>query len=236
MQKVSVPKTDLHASIIVLGTDYFGSTVSREESMQLMDNYLEAGGNMLDTAEVYASFVPGGDHQSETVIGEWLRDRRVRDQVILSTKGAHPSLATMHVPRMSKAEIQSDLDSSLQRLGVEQVDLFGCTGTHRVILSKKSSRASNLSGQVERFAMPVVPTGLKHALRRLVRRHRTWVFKGLLPVRTCGAWLSRRCLNWIQPGLLSMSPSPSGTSNMAYQLFPLSARQAAIFGASNKAR
>jgi aryl-alcohol dehydrogenase-like predicted oxidoreductase len=124
MQKVSVPKTDLHASIIVLGTDYFGSTVSREESMQLMDNYLEAGGNMLDTAEVYASFVPGGDHQSETVIGEWLRDRRVRDQVILSTKGAHPSLATMHVPRMSKAEIQSDLDSSLQRLGVEQVDLY----------------------------------------------------------------------------------------------------------------
>ena len=49
MQKVSVPKTDLHASIIVLGTDYFGSTVPREESMQLMDNYLEAGGNMLDT-------------------------------------------------------------------------------------------------------------------------------------------------------------------------------------------
>lgn len=124
MQKVSVPKTDLHASIIVLGTDYFGSTVPREESMQLMDNYLEAGGNMLDTAEAYASFVPGGDHQSETVIGEWLRDRRVRDQVILSTKGAHPRLATMHIPRMSKAEIQCDLDSSLQRLGVEHVDLY----------------------------------------------------------------------------------------------------------------
>jgi aryl-alcohol dehydrogenase-like predicted oxidoreductase len=122
--KVRIPKTDLQASIIVLGTDYFGSTVSREESMQLMDHYLEAGGNVLDTAEAYACFVPGGDHQSEMVIGQWLRDRRVRDQVIISTKGAHPRFATMHIPRMSKGEIQSDLDSSLQRLGVEQIDIY----------------------------------------------------------------------------------------------------------------
>ena len=124
MQKVSIPKTDLHASIIVLGTDYFGSTVSRKDSMQLMDCYLETGGNVLDTAESYACFVPGGDHQSETVIGEWLRDRRTRDRVIISTKGAHPRFATMHIPRMSKAEIQSDLDSSLQRLGIECVDIY----------------------------------------------------------------------------------------------------------------
>jgi aryl-alcohol dehydrogenase-like predicted oxidoreductase len=124
MRKKNIPKTDLQASIIVLGTDYFGSTVSRQESMQLMDHYLEAGGNVLDTAEVYASFVPGGEHQSETVIGEWLRDRQARDQVILSTKGAHPKLASMDIPRMSKAEIQSDLDSSLKRLRTECIDLY----------------------------------------------------------------------------------------------------------------
>jgi aryl-alcohol dehydrogenase-like predicted oxidoreductase len=53
-----------------------------------------------------------------------LRDRRVREQIIISTKGAHPRFATMHIPRMSKAEIESDLDSSLQRLGVECVDLY----------------------------------------------------------------------------------------------------------------
>jgi aryl-alcohol dehydrogenase-like predicted oxidoreductase len=124
MQKVNIPKTDLYASPLVLGTDYFGSTVSRERSMQLMDHYLDAGGNVLDTAELYARWLPGGEHQSEKVIGEWLRDRGVRDQVILSTKGAHPRLEAMEVPRMSKAEIQSDLDSSLQRLGVERVDLY----------------------------------------------------------------------------------------------------------------
>jgi aryl-alcohol dehydrogenase-like predicted oxidoreductase len=124
MRKVQVPDTDLQASIIVLGTDYFGSTVSRKESMQLMDYYLESGGNVLDTAEAYASFVPGGDHQSETVIGEWLRDRQVREQVIISTKGAHPRITSMDIPRMSKAEIQSDLDSSLQRLRVDCIDLY----------------------------------------------------------------------------------------------------------------
>jgi aryl-alcohol dehydrogenase-like predicted oxidoreductase len=115
MRRINIPRTDLQASIIVLGTDYFGSTVSRQESMHLIDHYLEAGGNVLDTAEVYASFVPGGEHQSETVIGEWLRGRQVRDQVVLSTKGAHPKLASMDIPQMSKAEIQSDHQENHER-------------------------------------------------------------------------------------------------------------------------
>lgn len=119
-----IPRTDLRASTLALGTDYFGSTVDRETSMQMMDRYLEAGGNVIDTAELYARWVPGGDHQSEKTIGHWLRERGVRDQVILSTKGAHPHLESMDKPRLSKSEIQSDLDGSLQRLGVEQIDLY----------------------------------------------------------------------------------------------------------------
>jgi aryl-alcohol dehydrogenase-like predicted oxidoreductase len=124
MNKIKIPKTDLHASPLGLGTDYFGSTVSRDQCMKLMDHYLEAGGNVIDTAEFYARWVPGGDHQSEKVIGEWLHERGTRDQVILSTKGAHPKLESMHIPRLSKREIQADLDSSLQRLGVENIDLY----------------------------------------------------------------------------------------------------------------
>ena len=112
MNKISIPKTDLHASTLALGTDYFGSTVSRDLCMELMDHYIEAGGNMIDTAESYARWLPGGEYQSEKVIGEWLRERRTRDQIVLSTKGAHPKLESMDVPRLSKAEIQADLDSS----------------------------------------------------------------------------------------------------------------------------
>lgn len=124
MKKTTIPRTDLQASTLALGTDYFGSAVDRETSMQLMDRYLEAGGNVIDTAELYARWVPGGEHQSEKTIGHWLRERGVRDQVILSTKGAHPHLESMDKPRLSKAEIQADLDGSLQRLGVEQIDLY----------------------------------------------------------------------------------------------------------------
>ena len=124
MNKIKIPKTELYASTLALGTDYFGTTVSRDLCMELMDHYLEAGGNVIDTAESYAGWVPGGEHQSEKVIGEWLRERGTRDQVVLSTKGAHPKYESMDIPRLSKAEIQADLDSSLQRLGVESIDLY----------------------------------------------------------------------------------------------------------------
>jgi aryl-alcohol dehydrogenase-like predicted oxidoreductase len=124
MQKIKVPNTELLVSQIVLGTECFGTTVSREVSRQLMDRYVEAGGNVLDTAEAYAGWVPGGDHQSEKTIGEWLRDCGDGDEILISTKGALPKFASWDVPRMSKAEIQSDLDSSLRRLGRERIDLY----------------------------------------------------------------------------------------------------------------
>src|SRR4051794_16927432 len=166
MRKTKIPRTDLYASTLALGTDYFGSTVSRERSMQLMDHYLEAGGNVIDTAELYARWVPGGEQQSEKVIGEWLRDRGVRDQLILSTKGAHPRLEAMEVPRMSKAEIQSDLDSSLQRLGVERVDLYWL---HRDApgYPVEEILQSLLSGKPARSVTPGFPTGYKLARRKL---------------------------------------------------------------------
>jgi aryl-alcohol dehydrogenase-like predicted oxidoreductase len=124
MNKITIAKTDLSVSPLALGTDYFGTTVSRDVCMELMDHYFEAGGNVIDTAESYACWLPGGEHQSEKVIGEWLRERGARDQIVLSTKGAHPKLESMDIPRLSKAEIEADLDSSLQRLGVECIDLY----------------------------------------------------------------------------------------------------------------
>ena len=124
MQKKPLPRTNLQVSVIGLGTDYFGSTLDRELSTQILDRYVESGGNFIDTAEVYASWIPGGEHQSEKLIGEWLRERGLRDRLIISTKGAHPKLESMDVPRLSKREIESDLDSSLRRLGVDCIDIY----------------------------------------------------------------------------------------------------------------
>jgi aryl-alcohol dehydrogenase-like predicted oxidoreductase len=70
MQKVNIPKADLLASMLALGTDYFGSTVGRELSMQITDKYFESGDNVIDTADLYARWVPGGEHQSEKTVGE----------------------------------------------------------------------------------------------------------------------------------------------------------------------
>jgi aryl-alcohol dehydrogenase-like predicted oxidoreductase len=124
MQIKPLPQTELQVSAIGLGTDYFGSTIDRKLSMQILDRYVESGGNFIDTAEVYAGWIPGGEHQSEKLIGEWLGERGLRDAMIISTKGAHPKLESMDVPRLSKREIESDLDSSLHRLGVECIDIY----------------------------------------------------------------------------------------------------------------
>jgi aryl-alcohol dehydrogenase-like predicted oxidoreductase len=72
MQIKPLPRTNIQVSVIGLGTDYFGSTIDRKLSMQILDRYVESGGNFIDTAEVYAGWISGGEHQSEKLIGDWL--------------------------------------------------------------------------------------------------------------------------------------------------------------------
>src|SRR6516162_11566889 len=119
-----IRRTNLTASVICLGTADFGSTLDESSSDKILETYLDAGGNVLDTAEIYAAWLPNGEHRSETFLGEWLRKRKNRDQLIVSTKGAHPRLDSMDKPRMSKPAVESDLNSSLQRLGIECIDVY----------------------------------------------------------------------------------------------------------------
>src|ERR1700737_1486630 len=113
MQIKPIPRTDLQVSVIGLGTDYFGSRFIRKLSMQFLDRYVESGGNFIDTAEVYAGWIPGGEHQSEKLIGDWLGERGLRDALIISTKGAHPKLESMEVPRLPKGKTKWDWDPVL---------------------------------------------------------------------------------------------------------------------------
>ena len=109
--------SELKSSKIVLGTDYYGQTVSKHDAFRLLDTYTESGGNHIDTARIY------GDGESESVIGEWLSGR-ARESVIIATKGAHPNKNTMDIPRLSLREIESDLDESLRRLRTDYIDLY----------------------------------------------------------------------------------------------------------------
>lgn len=124
MQSQKIPRTTLAPSVICLGTGDLGGAISRQDSFAILDEFLRAGGNFIDTAKVYSDWRPGERSVSEKTIGAWLKARGVRDQVILATKGAHPDLAAMHIPRCSPPEILSDLESSLANLGVERIDLY----------------------------------------------------------------------------------------------------------------
>lgn len=124
MQQRLLPNTDLTVSEICLGAVNFGLPLSQAESFALMDAFVEAGGNFIDTARVYADWLPGGANISETTVGAWHKARGNRDQVVIATKGAHPRLNTMHIPRMSPADIQADLEASLNYLQTDVIDLY----------------------------------------------------------------------------------------------------------------
>jgi aryl-alcohol dehydrogenase-like predicted oxidoreductase len=106
--------TDLSVFPVVLGGSTFGWTASADATTQILDAYVEAGGNAIDTADSYSA------GRSETLIGAWLRSRDLRDSVVLSTKIAqsaeHPGLSAQSIVRAAEA--------SLTRLGVESVDLL----------------------------------------------------------------------------------------------------------------
>jgi len=119
-----IPHTNLNASVLCLGTAEFDSSIDEATAEEILETYLDAGGNVLDTAEIYAAWLPNGEHRSEIFLGNWLRKNKNRDQLIISTKGAHPRLDSMDKPRMSKAFVESDLDSSLKRLGTDHVDIY----------------------------------------------------------------------------------------------------------------
>jgi aryl-alcohol dehydrogenase-like predicted oxidoreductase len=124
MRFVTLPGTDLAVSRIALGSSAIGTEVSRPDSFAILDAFVEAGGTFVDTAHVYANWAPGEKHRSEKTIGAWLKATGLRDRIVLATKGGHPDPATPMVSRLSPAEIVGDLDSSLECLGVERVDLY----------------------------------------------------------------------------------------------------------------
>ena len=114
---------DIRVSPIGLGTVGFGTRLSEEDCFEQLDRYVDAG-NLIDTAHVYGDWVPGKRGRSEQVIGRWLASRRCRDRVVISTKGAHPRLTSMDLPRVSPREIQLDLEESLRCLQTDVIDLY----------------------------------------------------------------------------------------------------------------
>ncbi len=125
MRYVNIPGTTLNPSTISLGTNRFGSLMNRDDSFALLDAYVELGGTFIDTAHIYADWIPGAPHSaSEKTIGDWLHKRNCRAQVVLATKVGHPNLKTPHISRLSTQELLDDLAESREFLQTDYVDLL----------------------------------------------------------------------------------------------------------------
>ena len=107
-------------SSLCLGTMTFGAETDESGAHQQLDLFTEAGGTMVDTADVYA----GG--RSEEIIGRWFASRPadVTEPVVLATKGRFPMNDSPNSAGLSVRHLTRALDSSLRRLGLEAVDLY----------------------------------------------------------------------------------------------------------------
>jgi aryl-alcohol dehydrogenase-like predicted oxidoreductase len=107
-------------STYALGTMTFGAETDEDGSHAQLDAFVEAGGTLVDTADVYAAGV------SEEIVGRWLarRPAEVTGRVVLATKGRFPTGAGPNDVGLSRRHLASALDASLRRLGVERVDLY----------------------------------------------------------------------------------------------------------------
>ncbi|ROR74449.1 aldo/keto reductase [Bogoriella caseilytica] len=106
-------------SVHALGTMTFGAEADEATSGEIMNAYVEAGGNFFDTADVYSRGV------SEEIIGRWLKEHPTEaSQVVLATKGRFPMGEGPNDVGLSRRHLRDALDASLRRLGVEHIDLY----------------------------------------------------------------------------------------------------------------
>ncbi|WP_427918341.1 aldo/keto reductase [Streptomyces sp. cg40] len=124
MQYRTLGNSGLAVSKLAFGTMNFGTENTEEESFALLDAFIEAGGNMIDTSDVY------GGGLSEQIIGRWLaaRPREITDRVVLTTKGRFTTGPDVNDLGLSRRHLTRALDASLGRLGVETVDLYQMHG------------------------------------------------------------------------------------------------------------
>ena len=111
--------SDLSIRPFVLGGNVFGMTAGREASFAVLDRFVELGGGMIDTADVYSAWVPGHKGgESENMMGAWLKESGARDRILIATKvGMMPG-------GLRPDRIREAVQGSLDRLGVDTIDLY----------------------------------------------------------------------------------------------------------------
>ena len=117
---IKLPKTNLVVHPLCLGGNGFGWTADAEESQQVLDAYAGYGGNFIDTADMYSEWAPGHiGGESETIIGNWMKIRRNRAQMVIASKVCKLSTRA----GLSRKNIAAACEDSLGRLQTDYIDL-----------------------------------------------------------------------------------------------------------------
>lgn len=123
MEKRKLGNTDLQAPPVIFGGNVFGWTLDEKESFKILDKIFEKGLSFIDTADSYSHWAPGNSGgESETIIGKWMKERSVRDQITIATKvGSNPGKEGRDI---SKNYILKAAEDSLRRLQTDHIDLY----------------------------------------------------------------------------------------------------------------
>ncbi|HEY1837621.1 MAG TPA: aldo/keto reductase [Rhizomicrobium sp.] len=123
VEKRRLGKSQLTIAPLMLGGNVFGWTADEKASFAVLDAFVDAGLNAIDTADVYSAFVPGNKGgESETVLGNWFAARKNRGKVVLATKVG--MLAIDGKSGLSRAHIARAVEDSLKRLKTDYIDLY----------------------------------------------------------------------------------------------------------------
>jgi aryl-alcohol dehydrogenase-like predicted oxidoreductase len=121
MQMRQLGNSALSVAPLAFGSNVFGWSVDEKHSFELLDAFVDAGFNLIDTADVYSAWVPGnGGGESEAIIGKWLRHSGKRDKVLLATKVGK----WVEQQGLSPTNLQQAVDGSLRRLQTDHIDLY----------------------------------------------------------------------------------------------------------------
>lgn len=123
MKKRKLGATEIEIAPLALGGNVFGWTTDETTSFSLLDMFVERGFSLVDTADVYSTWVPGHrGGESEEIIGKWLRRGGAREKIVIATKVGMDMKA--FGKGLSKDHILRSADASLRRLGVDCIDLY----------------------------------------------------------------------------------------------------------------
>ncbi|MFO1070902.1 MAG: aldo/keto reductase [Geminicoccaceae bacterium] len=123
MKMRQLGRTGLQVSPLCFGGNVFGWTIDKQRSFEVLDAFVDAGCNFIDTADVYSAWAPGNKGgESETIMGEWLRARGHRNRLVIATKVG--SEMGPGKKGLSRGWIAQAVEDSLKRLQIDVIDLY----------------------------------------------------------------------------------------------------------------